>query len=213
MDKQPPRGKRPSRPSGRAGARKTAAGDQATRQEAAPGQVAYVKAVAAYERAVEALQRRRFRTAAARFQRVIDNFPDEAELHERSRCYLAVCERESLPRPPAPATVEDRLLAATVALNSGSRGEALRHLNAAAKERPDSDHVQYMLAVARADGGDAAAAAGHLLRSIELNPDNRFLARTEPSFDQLRAHKAVREALRTPDDALPEQEPEGPTST
>ena len=212
MNKQPPPGKRPSRPSGRAGARKNAAGDQATRQETTPGQDAYLKAVAVYERAVEALQRRRFRTAAARFQRVIDNFPDEAELHERSRCYLAVCERESLPAP-TPATVEDRLLAATVALNSGSRGEALRHLKAAAKERPDSDHVQYMLAVARADGGDAAAAAGHLLRAIELNPDNRFLARTEPSFDQLRADNAVREALRTPGDALPEQETGGPTST
>ena len=212
MDRQPPAGKQRSRPSGRAGARQNATGPPAARQDAAPGQDAYLQAVAVYQRAVEALQRRHFRTAASQFKRVIEKFPDELEIHERSRRYLAVCERESLPSA-TPKSLEDRLFAATLALNSGSQGEALRHLKAAAKEQPDSDHVQYMLAVARADAGDAAAAATHLLRAIELNPDNRFLARTEPSFEPLREDAAVQEALKTPGEALREPDTGSPSSS
>ena len=156
-----------------------------------------LKALATYERAVKALQQRRYTQAAAHFRKVLDNFPDESELHERSRRYLAASERASQPSP-TPETVEDRLYAATLALNSGLQDEALRYLNVCAKERPDSDHVQYMLAVARADAGDLPAAAGHLLRAIELNPDNRFLARNEPSFDRLRDDHAVQRALESP---------------
>lgn len=212
MDRQPPAGQQASRPSGRAGEKRNAAGARAARQAAAPEQDAYLQAVALYERAVNALQRRHFRRAAAQFQRVIDNFPDEPEIHERSRCYLAVCARASLPAA-TPETVEDRLFAATLALNSGSQDVALRHLKAAAKEQPESDHVQYMLAVARAYAGDAADAAAHLLRAIELNPDNRFLARTEPSFDRIREDDAVREALKTPGASPPEPESGSPSST
>ena len=161
------------------------------------GREGNLRAIATYERAVKALQQRRYTQAAAHFRKVLDNFPDESELHERSRRYLAACERASQPSP-APETVEDRLFAATLALNSGLQDEALQHLDVCAQERPDSDHVQYMLAVARADAGDLSAAAGHLLRAIELNPDNRFLARNEPSFDRLRDDDAVRRALEMP---------------
>lgn len=161
------------------------------------GRDANLRALAIYERAVKALQQRRYTQAAAHFRKVLDNFPDEPQLHERSRRYLAACERASQPSP-TPETVEDRLYAATLALNSGSQDEALRYLNVCARERPDSDHVQYMLAVARADAGDLPAAAGHLLRAIELNPDNRFLARNEPSFDRLRDDDAVQTALESP---------------
>ena len=212
MDRPPPAGKKPTRPSGRAGATKSAAGAPAAGREVAPEQEAYLQAVALYERAVDALQRRHFRKAANQFRRLIDNFPDEHELHERSRCYLSVCERESQPTP-RPQTVEDRLFAATLALNAGSQNEALRHLKAAARERPDSDHVQYMLAVARAEAGDGPAAVVNLLRAIELNPDNRFLARTEPSFERLREDDAVREALMTPGDAPVEPESGSPSTT
>ena len=127
-----------------------------------------LQALGVYERAVKALQQRRYKQAAAHFRKVIDNFPDESELHERSRRYLAACERASKPSPTS-ETVEDRLYAATLALNSGLQEEALQYLTVCAQERPDSDHVQYMLAVARADAGDLSSAASHLLRAVELN--------------------------------------------
>ena len=185
MVRQPPPGKQPSRDTG-------------------------LQAVDVYERAVTALQERRFAAAASEFRRLIDNFPREPELHERSRRYLAACERAAQPAP-TPETLEDRLFAATLALNAGLQDEALGYLNACVQERPDSDHVQYMLAVAKADAGDLPAAATHLLRAIELNSDNRFLARTEPSFERLREDDAVRQALETPDAEPRPAESESPT--
>ena len=156
-----------------------------------------VRAVALYERALATLQRRRLPTAAALFRRVIDEFPDERELHERCHRYLEVCARETTPAP-TPETLEERVYAATLALNAGAEDKALEHLEAAVAEEPDSDHVQYMLAVARAEAGETTAAVTHLHRAIELNPDNRFLARHEPSFEMLRENAAFRQTLKSP---------------
>ena len=206
MAKQPATRKRTatskvSKPSRRASTKKMAAAKLAsnTKQKALANarQAAYLAAVRLYEKALEKLQRRQFRRASASFQQVIDKFPEERELHERSRRYLQVCERESRPAP-VPKTMEDKVYAATLALNAGSQDEALRYLEAVAKQEPDSDHVHYMLAVARADGGDTKNATSHLLRSIELNPDNRFIARQEQSFELLRENEAIREALKPP---------------
>ena len=69
---------------------------------------------------------------------------------------------------------------------------------------PDSEQVHYMLAVARAASGDKPTAVTHLHRAIELNPDNRFLARHEPSFEELEEDEAFRQMVATPDDGGPE---------
>ncbi len=154
----------------------------------------YAKALGLYEQALQTLQRGRTKGAATLFRRIIDKYPDERELHERSHRYLEVCHRQSAPEP-APKTLEERVYAATLALNSGAQSEALSHLEAALAEDPNSDHVQYMLAVARAGAGETAAASTHLHRALELNPDNRFLARNEPSFDVLRDDAALQPVL------------------
>ena len=156
-----------------------------------------LKALAVYERALETLQKRKLSTAAALFRRVIDDFPDERELHERCRRYLEVCNRETTP-DPTPETLEERVYAATLALNAGAPDRAIEHLDVAAAKEPDSDHIHYMLAVARAAAGETKRAVTHLERAIELNPDNRFLARNEPSFETLQENAAVRRALSSP---------------
>ena len=150
-----------------------------------------LKALATYENALGAIQNRKLSSAATLFQKVINNFPDERELHERSRRYLEVCLRQTTP-PPTPETLEERVYAATLALNDGATKEALAHLEAAAVQAPDSEQVHYMLAVARAATGDHATAVSHLDRAIELNPDNRFLARHEPTFQGLKEDERFR---------------------
>ena len=157
----------------------------------------HLKAVELYERALEALQRRDLRVAANRFGKVIGQFPDERELHERSRRYLQVCERHAA-SAPTPKSLEERVYAATLALNAGSAQEALQHLEAALAEAPDSEQVQYMFAVAHAEAGDESEAVTHLHRAIELNPDNRFLARHEPTFEALHDHEAFQQMLASP---------------
>ena len=161
----------------------------------------YLAAVRLYEQALEALQRRSFQKAAANFRQLIEEFPEERELHERCQLYLKVCERESEPPAAPPQTLEERVYAATLALNAGARDEALRHLAAAGEQDPASDHVQYMLAVARALGGETDAAVEHLRRAIELNSDNRLLAIQEPDFDPLRSEAVFQNVVAPPPSA------------
>jgi hypothetical protein len=51
------------------------------------------------------------------------------------------------------------------------------------------------MAVALASHGQSTDSLSHLKRSIELNPDNRALARQDPDLDDVRELDAFREAL------------------
>src|SRR5581483_5856592 len=158
----------------------------------------YFEAVALYERGLEALQRRAYQEAAALFESVLRQYPEEKELHERVRLYLNICQRQATPREASPQTVEERLYAATLAINGGRYDEAIAHLRLVRDEDPDNDHALYMLAVAHAQRDEPAEAVAHLERAISLNPENRGLARTDPDLDPLRDDDAFRAALEAP---------------
>ncbi len=146
----------------------------------------YFDAIALYERGVEALQRHHFDQALQLLESVLQQYPEEKELHERVRLYLNVCQRHASPRPAAPLSLEERLYASTLALNGGRYDEAISHLRLVRDEAPDNDYALYMLAVAHAQRGEHAEAAAHLERSIAINPENRALARRDPDLDPLR---------------------------
>ena len=156
---------------------------------------AYTRALKLYEKGLKALQRRNFQTAKTAFQQLLDEYPEEKELHDRAKLYLNVCEREAGPKAKPPKTTAERLLAATVALNRRDVDEALSLLCKAAKTYPNDDHVHYMLAIAYALREDAEAAATHLNKAIELNPDNQLQAEQEPDFDGIRKSKPFLEAI------------------
>ena len=158
----------------------------------------YVEALALYERGLQALQRREFHAAAEALRRVVEQYPEERELHDRVRLYLKICDRETGPALPAPQTLEERVYAATLALNAGAHEQAFGHLKAASGESPDDDHVQYMLAVVHSLRGDRELALTHLRRAIDLNPDNRTLARQAPDFEPIRHHEGFRQAVDPP---------------
>jgi tetratricopeptide (TPR) repeat protein len=148
----------------------------------------YYEAIALYENGVRALQRHDFEAAAGHFRTVLDRYPDERELLERARLYLRVCERETARRPVGPQTMQERVYAATVALNSGDHAAALDHLRRALEQSPDSDHAHYIMAVALTMRGQPDDAMEHLRQAIALNPENRGLARQDPDLEGLRTH-------------------------
>lgn len=152
---------------------------------------AYAKAVALYEQGVKAMQRKSYSTAAATWRRLLEEYPEERELHERAKLYLNVCERHEAPKDKAPRGSDARILAATVALNRRNLDEALSLLRGAAASNAGDDHVQYMLAMTHALLGNPEASATHLEKAIALNPDNRLQARQEPDFDLVRASKPL----------------------
>lgn len=163
-----------------------------------PRKPGYYEAIAIYETGVRALQRHDYDKAADQFRQVIERYPEERELHERSVLYLRVCERETARRPSGPQTAQERVYAATVALNAGDSTAALDHLKRALADSPDSDHAHYIMAVALTSFGQQTEALSHLRRSIDLNPDNRALARQDPDLDDLRDLDGFREAVEIP---------------
>jgi tetratricopeptide (TPR) repeat protein len=155
------------------------------------------EAVALYERGVEALQRHDYNEAIRLLESVLQLFPEEKELHERVNLYLNICKRQVGPKVAAPQTLDERLYAATLAINGGRYDEALTHLHLVRDEDPDNDHALYMLAVAHAQRDEHAQAIAHLERAIALNPENRALARRDPDLDPLHEDEAFRAALET----------------
>lgn len=163
-----------------------------------PRKPGYYEAIAIYESGVRALQRHDYEKAADQFREIINRYPQERELHERSVLYLRVCERETARRPSGPQTPQERVYAATVALNAGDSETALDHLRRALTDSPDSDHAHYIMAVALASHGQSTDALDHLRRSIELNPDNRSLAKHDPDLEDIRELDGFRETLESP---------------
>lgn len=143
------------------------------------------RALKIYEAGVTAVQKRKFAVAEKALNEIINDYPEERELQERARLYLTVCQRELHPTVSEPTSLDERVYAATVALNSGAVSIAVEHLKAVATEKPADPNVHYMLAVAYALSLDTPASIAHLERAIELNPDNRLLARQEPDFENI----------------------------
>jgi TolA-binding protein len=164
----------------------------------APRKPGYYEAIAIYETGVRALQRHDYQGAATQFRTIIERYPEERELQERSQLYLRVCERETARRPPTPQTPQERVYAATVALNAGDTSTALDHLRRALDDSPDSDHAHYIMSVALASKGDSGQALQHLRQAISLNPENRALARQDPDLEAVRTADEFRELVEAP---------------
>jgi tetratricopeptide (TPR) repeat protein len=171
----------------------------------------YFEAVALYERGLEALQKHAYSEAANILESVLRQYPEEKELHERVRLYLNICQRQATQRETTPQTVDERLYAATLAINGGQYDQAIAHLRLVRDEDPDNDHALYMLAVAHAQRDEHAEAVAHLERAIALNPENRAFARNDPDLDPLRDDEAFRAALEVP--PMPRPTPKRPLKT
>jgi tetratricopeptide (TPR) repeat protein len=173
----------------------------------------YFEAVAIYERGLEALQKHSYAQAANLLESVLRQYPEEKELHERVRLYLNICHRQASQREAAPQTIDERLYAATLAINGGQYDQAIAHLRLVRDEDPDNDHAIYMLAVAHAQRDEHAEAVAHLERAIALNPENRALARNDPDLEPLRDDEAFRAALEAPPVPRADRGPRRPIKT
>ena len=197
----------PQSPSGRparaAESTRAAAVPAPPQQTSAPRRSTYFEAVALYERGLEALQRHSYAEAANILNSVLRQYPEEKELHERVRLYLNICQRQVTQREASPQTIDERLYAATLAINGGQYDQAIAHLRLVRDEDPDNDHALYMLAVAHAQRDEHAEAVAHLERAIALNPENRALARNDPDLEPLHDDEAFRMALEAPSNSRP----------
>jgi len=173
-----------------------------------PRRSTYADAVVLYERGLQALQGKRYRDAAEILKRVIAEFPEEKELHERAELYIRVCARQLTPPDATPKTPEEQVYAATLAVNAGAFDRAVALLTAALQQKKDNDSAEYMFGVVLAMKGDQHGALAHFARAVELNPDSRELLRKEPELEALRQTDELRALLAaSPSSARKERRP------
>lgn len=158
-------------------------------------QPTYPEAIRVYERGIEALQRRAWAEAADRFRELMTRFPEERELHDRAQVYLRVCERELAAAAVEPRSNEERMVAATVALNAGDHRRTLELLQEVLRDDPASDLAEYMSAVVLAATGQREQAVARLRRAIELNAENRNLARQDSDLEALHEDEGFRRLM------------------
>ena len=159
-------------------------------------------AVSVFQAGMEALQGHRYADAAETFNSLVSGFPAERALLDRARVYLHLCTRELRRRPTQPATSEERLTAATAALNDGDEARAERFVQAVLAEQPDQDLALYLSAAIYARRGLRDEALAGLRQAIALRPDVAAQATLDPDFVSLHDSEAFH-ALTAPTAALP----------
>jgi len=143
------------------------------------------EALALFQRGMEALQKHAYRDASTAFSAVVMGFPNERALLERARVYMELCERESCRRPPAPRTIEERLTAATAALNNGEDQAAEEFARSVLGDDPKHDLALYLLAAVFARRGSSAEALELLGKAIAISPEASAQARSDDDFMSL----------------------------
>jgi len=139
-----------------------------------------------YERAMKALAKKDYDKAREILSGIIENHPQERDVIERARAYLALCDRAREKKAPRPKTFEELLNYGVFLHNRGEFQEALRYLNQAAEIHPKNEHVLYCLAAAAARSGDSVLALKSLRGAINANAASRAQARSDSDFDAIR---------------------------
>lgn len=151
-----------------------------------------------FQRGMEALQRHEYQPAATLFRTLLDKHPDERALLDRVRVYLDLCERELRSRPPEPRSIEERLTAATAALNDGNNVRAENLARSVLAEDPHHDLALYLLAAVEARRGAVDQALSYLGQAVAVSPEVRAQARHDADFESLRDLDAFHELTELP---------------
>jgi tetratricopeptide (TPR) repeat protein len=112
---------------------------------------------------------------------------------ESATMYLRMCERRLERSRLMSASADQELALGRELLAQQRHGEALAHLEAAARSL-DTSELHYALALTTGHMGDVGTAARHFRRACELAPDSRAAALRDPAFKILLQFAEIREA-------------------
>jgi tetratricopeptide (TPR) repeat protein len=156
----------------------TVAGKKATAGKPAPH-----PSLTQYENAVQLMQEGKFEKARALFEKLVQN--GSPELLERSRTYLAVCDRHAKKAGLAFASLEEQYDYAVSLLNTGNYEDARDQFESLLKKNEAADYAHYGLSILDSITGQAEECLDHLRKAIELNPQNRIQARSDTDFNDM----------------------------
>jgi tetratricopeptide (TPR) repeat protein len=149
-------------------------------------------AVDAFEKAVATLHKGKWKDAAGKFEKIIEE-TDLPEIAARAQQYLTIC--QSRLEKDSWDDGGDPFLRAVVLKNQGNLDEALK---IATRGPDDDDRYLYLAASIHALKEHGEEAEKALQRAIELNPKNRVYAFHDPDFIHLRGHEEYAELFTRP---------------
>lgn len=135
---------------------------------------------AQYQSAVQLMQEGKFEKARPLFEKLMRN--GAPELIERSRTYLAVCDRQAQKKTLSFPNPEEQYDYAVSLLNTGHYEDARDQFEGLLKTNALMNYAHYGLAILNSITGQAEECLDHLRRAIELNPQNRIQARGDTDF-------------------------------
>lgn len=138
---------------------------------------------AQYQSAVQLMQEGKFDKARGLFEKLTQN--GAPELLERSRTYLAACERHGQKKGLSFSGSEEQYDYAVSQLNTGNYEDARDQFESLLKKNALSDYAHYGLAILNSITGQAEECLDHLHRAIDLNPQNRIQARSDSDFNDM----------------------------
>lgn len=147
--------------------------------EAGPPQAA----VKDYQAALQLMQQGKYEKAYALFEKLVTG--GATELLERSRVYMAACERNIKTAELKFDSLEEQYDYAVSLLNTGFYGEAEEQFEDILAKSPMADYAHYGLAVLKSITDQPEECLSHLSRSIELNAQNRIQARSDSDFQDM----------------------------
>lgn len=148
-----------------------------------------------FEGAVKLLNQKKYPAAAAAFQAIISDHPQEKEILDRCRVYRTLCESRQDEKVQAPEGAEEFYYQGVLETNRQQYDRAIEHLEQAHKLEPSADRFVYVLATTLALKGERDLALTRLREAIDLNAVNRAYAQQDGDFDTLRDDESFLELV------------------
>lgn len=146
----------------------------------------YDAAIGKYTQGLELIHAGDYMAAIDLFTTIAMDNPDEPELAERARSYVAVCSRKLASEPEQPATADGLYHLGVHRANDGRLDEALELLNRGLELEVGSARMLYARASVYALKGQADAAVADLRKAIAGDSTLRFQAGNDPDFERIR---------------------------
>lgn len=147
-----------------------------------------------YEKAIDLFHKRRFEEAERHFEELLGRHPDEKELLDRARMYLAAC-KNGRKKAAATAEPDEAYHAAVYEKNRGNLEKALDLLRRSVGHRDGDGRVFYLAACCHALAGDPEQAVANLRKAIAADVQNRIQARLESDLSSLRGNPGFSELI------------------
>ncbi len=146
----------------------------------------YEQAVASFGNGIELLRTGDYAKAKEVFSGILGSLKDEPVLMERCRMYMGVCDQRMSPAPEQGTSTDDLYYRAVLASNGGDVTKAIRLLDQALQQAPNSAKLLYARASAWALSANAESAVSDLRQAIGLDPALRFQAVNDSDFERIR---------------------------